>query len=185
MTNLLKNPIFKDEAKARAWLEARVWPNGAICPHCGNSDPEKLTKLDGDAHRAGLYQCNEPECREQFTVTVGTVFERSKIPLTKWLAALFLMTASKKGISTHQIHRMIGVSYKSTWFMTHRLREAMRSGGLGPLGGEGKIVEAGETFLGRKKGFPKRSGYGHKMAVMSPDRTLKRSSVRTSAARAA
>jgi transposase-like protein len=137
MTELLKNPIFKDEAKARKWLEARVWPNGAICPHCGNSAPDKITKLDGDAHRAGLYQCNEPECREQFTVTVGTVFERSKIPLTKWLAALFLMTASKKGISTHQIHRMLGISYKSTWFMTHRLREAMRAGAFGPLGGEG------------------------------------------------
>jgi transposase-like protein len=114
MTNLLKNPIFKDEAKARKWLEARVWPNGPICPHCGNADPDKITKLEGDAHRVGLYQCNEPECREQFTVTVGTVFERSKIPLTKWLAALFLLTASKKGISTHQIHRMLGISYKST-----------------------------------------------------------------------
>jgi transposase-like protein len=147
MTNLLKNPIFKDEAKARAWLEARVWPNGPICAHCGNSDPEKITKLEGKAHRPGLYQCNEPECREQFTVTVGTVFERSKIPLTKWLAALFLITASKKGMSTHQMHRMLGISYKSTWFMTHRLREAMRVGGLEPLGGAGKIVEADETYI--------------------------------------
>ena len=133
MTNLLKNPIFTDETKAREWLEARVWPEGPICPHCGVSN---ATALEGEAHRDGLYQCNEAECREQFTVTVGTVFERSKIPLTKWLAALFMLTSSKKGMSTHQIHRTIGVSYKSTWFMTHRLREAMRTGGFEPLGGE-------------------------------------------------
>jgi transposase-like protein len=150
MANLLKNPIFQDETKAREWLEARVWPNGPHCPHCGNADQEKITKLEGKAHRPGLYQCNEAACREQFTVTVGTVFERSKIPLTKWLAALFLLTSSKKGLSTHQIHRTIGVSYKSTWFMTHRLREAMRQGGLAPLGGEGKIVEADETYFGKQ-----------------------------------
>ncbi len=121
---LLKNPIFNDETAAREWLEARVWPEGPTCPHCGNSDKAKIKALEGKAHRPGLYQC--AECREQFTVTVKTVFERSKIPLTKWLAALFLMTASKKGISAHQVHRMLGVSYKSTWFMMHRLREAMR-----------------------------------------------------------
>lgn len=145
MTDLLKNPIFKDETKAREWLEARVWPKGPICPHCGATDKD-VTKLDGDKHRPGLYQCNQ--CREQFTVTVKTVFERSKIPLTKWLAALFLMTASKKGVSAHQVHRMLGVSYKSTWFMMHRLREAMRSGGLEPLGGTGKVVEVDETYFG-------------------------------------
>jgi len=145
--NLLDNPIFTDETAAREWLEARVWPNGATCPHCGNADAEKIKKLEGKAHRAGLYQC--AECREQFTVTVKTVFERSKIPLTKWLAALFLMTASKKGVSAHQVHRMLGVSYKSTWFMMHRLREAMRTGGLEPLGGKGKVVEADETYFGR------------------------------------
>lgn len=149
MTNLLKNPIFSDETKAREWLEARVWPQGPVCAHCGNADGSKITALNGKAHRPGVYQCNEPQCREQFTVTVGTVFERSKIPLTKWLAALFMLTASKKGMSTHQIHRTIGVSYKSTWFMTHRLREAMRTGSLGPLGGEGKIVEVDETYHGR------------------------------------
>src|SRR5262249_23584979 len=126
-----------------------VWAAGICCPHCGNADTDKITKLEGEAHRAGVYQCNEKECRQQFTVTVGTVFERSKIPLTKWLAALFLMTASKKGVSAHQMHRMLGVSYKSTWFMMHRLREAMRSGGLEPLGGEGKIVEADETYYGK------------------------------------
>ncbi len=158
-TDLLKNPIFKDETQAREWLEARVWPEGPTCPHCGNADKDKVTALQGKAHRPGLYQC--AECREQFTVTVKTVFERSKIPLTKWLAALFLMTASKKGVSAHQVHRMLGVSYKSTWFMMHRLREAMRSGGLEPLGGRGKVVEADETYFGRAETMhvsPKRKG---------------------------
>jgi transposase-like protein len=146
MTDLLKNPIFNDETAAREWLEARVWPEGPNCPHCGATD-EGVTKLEGKAHRPGLYQC--AECREQFTVTVKTVFERSKIPLTKWLAALFLMIASKKGVSAHQVHRMLGISYKSTWFMMHRLREAMRSGGLEPLGGQGKVIEADETYFGK------------------------------------
>ncbi len=147
MSANLQNPIFQNETAAREWLERRVWPGGPTCPHCGNADQGKIRALGGKAHRAGLYQC--AECREQFTVTVKTVFERSKIPLTKWLAALFLMTASKKGISAHQVHRMLGVSYKSTWFMMHRLREAMRSGGLEPLGGRGKVVEADETYFGR------------------------------------
>lgn len=147
MTDLLKNPIFTDETAAREWLEARVWPQGPVCPHCGNVDQAKIRGLHGKAHRPGLYQC--AECREQFTVTVKTVFERSKIPLTKWLAALFLMTASKKGVSAHQVHRMLGISYKSTWFMMHRLREAMRTGGLEPLGGAGKVVEADETYFGK------------------------------------
>src|SRR4051812_19048419 len=161
MTDLLKNPIFNDETKAREWLEARLWPEGPICPHCGNADQERITSLQGKAHRPGVYQCNEQECREQFTVTVKTVFERSKIPLTKWLAALFLMTASKKGISAHQVHRMLGVSYKSTWFMMHRLREAMRQGGLETLGTGGKFVEADETYFGQVETFqpsPKRKG---------------------------
>ena len=127
---------------------------------------DQSTALKGRAHRAGLYQCND--CREQFTVTVGTVFERSKIPLTKWLAALFLLVSSKKGISSHQIHRMFGVSYKSTWFITHRIREAMRLGTLPPLGGEGKIVEVDETFIGRQEGFPKqKAGFAHKNVVLT------------------
>jgi transposase-like protein len=167
MSANLQNPIFTDEAKAREWLEARIWPNGTVCPHCGNADKARITAMHGKVHRAGLYQCNEPECREQFTVTVGTVFERSKIPLTKWLAALFLLCCSKKGMSTHQMHRMLGISYKSTWFMTHRLREAMRSGDLAPMGGAGSIVEADETFIGRKEGSIKRRGHGHKNAVLS------------------
>jgi transposase-like protein len=155
LDNLLKNPIFSDETKAREWLESRVWPEGPICPHCGNSDPEKITKLEGAAHRPGVYQCNEPECRQQFTVTVGTVFERSHVPLTKWLAALFLLTASKKGISAHQIHRTLKVSYKTAWFMMHRLREAMRPAEFTPMGGIGKVVEIDETGHGRIAGAPK------------------------------
>ncbi len=115
---ILQNPIFTDNDKAREWLEARVWASGRSCPHCGTVDHSTLLK--GKAHRAGVYQCLD--CREQFTVTVGTVFERSKIPLSKWLAALFLLTASKKGVSAHQIHRSLGISYKSSWFMMHRLR---------------------------------------------------------------
>lgn len=146
MTANLQNPIFTDETKAREWLEARVWPKGPVCPHCGSTGDD-VTALQGKAHRPGVYQCNG--CREQFTVTVKTVFERSKIPLSKWLAALFLLTASKKGVSAHQIHRSLGISYKSSWFMMHRLREAMRSGGLlPPLGGEGKTIEADETYFG-------------------------------------
>jgi transposase-like protein len=169
MTDLLKNPIFLDETAAREWLESRVWANGRVCPHCGNADQDKITKLKGKAHRPGVYQCNEPACRLQFTVTVNTVFERSKIPLTKWLAALFLMTASKKGISAHQVHRMLGISYKSTWFLMHRLREAMRVGGLLPPMGElGGVVEVDETFIGRMQGVAKkRAGASHKNTVLS------------------
>jgi transposase-like protein len=144
--NNLANPIFADEAKARAWLETQVWPDGPVCPHCG---VQEFTRLEGEAHRAGLYQCNA--CRKQFTVTVGTLFERSKIPLTKWLMATYLLAASKKGMSANQLHRMLGVSYKSTWFMMHRIREAMREGKLpGGIGGANKVVEADETYVGGK-----------------------------------
>lgn len=175
MSAVLQSPIFLDETKAREWLQDRVWPHGPTCPHCGNVDQTKVRALKGKAHRPGLYQCNA--CREQFTVTVGTVFERSKIPLTKWLTALFLLVSSKKGISTHQMHRMLGVSYKSTWFMMHRLREAMRDGALAPFGGAGGIVEVDETFIGvdrtvKPKGEKKGRGYAHKHKVLSlVDRT--------------
>lgn len=166
MSAILQNPIFQDETKAREWLEARVWPNGPVCPHCGNADPSRVRKLEGAKHRPGVYQCNE--CREQFTVTVKTVFERSKIPLTKWLAALFLLVSSKKGISAHQIHRMLGITYKTAWFMMHRLREAMRSGELSPLGGEGLTVEVDETYIGRLADVPKqKSGGAHKNIVLT------------------
>ena len=164
MTANLQNPIFTDETKAREWLEARVWPQGPICPHCGVTS-EHVTKLEGSKHRPGLYQCNE--CREQFTVTVGTVFERSKLPLTKWLAALFLLTASKKGVSAHQIHRSLAISYKSAWFMMHRLREALRVGGLAPMGGAGKTVEVDETYIGKQQGHAKGRGGAHKNIVLT------------------
>jgi transposase-like protein len=161
------NPIYTDADAARRHLEAQRWPNGPVCPHCGNVEPTKIKELKGKAHRPGLYQC--AECREQFTVTVGSVFERSKIPLNKWLFAVELLTASKKGISAHQIHRMIGVTYKTAWFMCHRIREAMADapGSVPPLGGSGKVVEADETYFGKQadpQPSPQRKGrpYIHK-----------------------
>ncbi len=141
----LQNPVFHDETKAREWLEAQIWPDGPVCPHCGSWEP---TALNGKAHRPGLYQCND--CRQQFTVTVGTLFERSKIPLSKWLMATYLLSASKKGMSTRQLSRMLGVSVKSSWFMMHRIREAMRESKPGALGGSNKVVEADETWMGGK-----------------------------------
>jgi transposase-like protein len=118
----LSKPQFHDEAAAREWLEARVWAKGRVCPRCGTVDQSTL--MQGKSHRPGLYQCNA--CREPFTVTVGTLYERSHIPLNKWLAATHLMMASKKGMSALQISRMLGISYKSSWFMCHRIRESLR-----------------------------------------------------------
>jgi transposase-like protein len=163
MSAVLQNPIFTDDDKAREWLERRIWATGRLCPHCGVISYSTLLK--GQKHRPGVYQCLA--CRGQFTVTVGTVFERSKIPLSKWLAALFLMVASKKGVSAHQVHRMLGISYKSTWFMMHRLREAMRQGDLAPMGGAGSIVEIDETFIDRKPDMPIRRGTNHKHVVLT------------------
>jgi len=142
-------PIFTDPDKAREYLENQRWPDGPICPHCGNIDPATITGLKGKAHRPGVYQCNA--CRDQFTVTVGTVFERSKIALNVWLYATYLLCSSKKGMSSHQLHRMLGVTYKTAWFMTHRIREAMTDPAMGPLGGEGKVIEVDETYHGRKE----------------------------------
>jgi transposase-like protein len=161
----LQDPRFTDETAAREALEAVVWPNGPTCPHCGNADANMIAKLETKSVRPGLHYCNE--CAKQFTATVGTVFERSKIPLTKWWLAMHLIGSSKKGISSHQLHRMLGISYKSTWFMMHRIREAMRIGGLAPMGGAGSVVEADETFIGRKENSTKRRGHGHKNAVLS------------------
>jgi transposase-like protein len=138
-------PRFTDPVAARKHLEALRWPDGPECPHCGLI---KATAVSGG--REGLYQCNASGCRLQFTVTVGTVFESSKIPLNKWLLCNHLMVSSKKGISAHQIHRMLGVTYKTAWFMCHRIREAMKPSNPEPLGGEGVTVEADETFVGGK-----------------------------------
>ncbi len=140
------NPIFHDETKAREWLEARLWPQGPICPKCGTVDEATLMK--GKTTRPGLYQCNA--CREPFTVTVGTLYERSHVPLHKWLGATHLMMASKKGMSALQISRMIGVTYKTAWFLCHRIRESLRETSPDPLGGPGVIVEADETYVGGK-----------------------------------
>ena len=144
----LQNPIFHNEDEARKALEAVRWPDGPFCPHCGNSDPEKIAKGQGRAHRPGLYYC--AACNGQFTVTIGTVMERSKIPLSKWLFAMHLMGASKKGMSALQLSRMLGVTYKTAWFLCHRIREAMTPSERGPVGGENKVVEADETFIGGK-----------------------------------
>jgi len=147
----LTNPIYSDADKAREHLEAIHWPDGPICPHCGNCDQKRIKKLQGKSTRPGVFKCNE--CRKPFSVTVGTVFERSKISLNKWVLATHLMAASKKGMSAHQLHRMLGVTYKTAWFMAHRIREAMAPSpkDKGPLGGEGKTVEADTTYVGGKE----------------------------------
>lgn len=149
----LTDPRFQDADKAREYLEAQRWPNGPVCPHC-EAGQDKVTavvaKKEGAKTRPGLYQCNA--CRQQFTVTVGTVFERSHVPLNKWLLATYLLSASKKGMSAHQLHRTLGVAYKTAWFMAHRIREAMTEENPGPLGGEGQIVEADETYIGKAPG---------------------------------
>jgi transposase-like protein len=144
---LLEKPIFHDETAAREWLEARSWGEGRVCPHCGVLDQSTL--MQGKSHRAGLYQCNA--CRKPFTVTVGTLYERSKIPLHKWLAATQLLVSSKKGMSTLLIGRLLGISPKSSWYMMHRIRESLRGTDLEPMGGEGKVIEADESYVGGKK----------------------------------
>lgn len=142
----LTNPIFFDADKAREHLEAVNWPNGPFCPHC--RERKNVHRLAGKSHRAGLVQCNA--CRKNFTVTVGTVFEHSKIALNKWLLATHLLASSKKGISARQLHRTLGITYKSAWFMMYRIHEAMKQND-GPLGGPGKVVEADESFVGGAK----------------------------------
>jgi len=159
--NALTQAHFHNEAAAIGRLEAIVWPEGPICPHCGGID--RITPVKGG--RIGLRRCGD--CKKQFTCKVGTVFEDSKVPVHKWFQAAHLLASSKKGISSHQLHRTLGVTYKTAWFMSHRLREAMRVDSKGQLGGPGKIVEADETFFVNKKGAPIRTGYAHKMAIMS------------------
>lgn len=159
--SVLSEPFFHDEAAAFAHVEATVWPNGPVCPHCASTE----APYDLKATRVGLRKCRS--CRKQFTVRVGTVFESSHVPLHKWLQAVYLMCASKKGVSAHQLHRILEVTYKTAWFMAHRIREAMRSGELAPMGGAGGIVEVDETFIGREPGKPKKRAYHHKMKVLT------------------
>lgn len=142
----LTNPIYSDANKAREHLESLHWPNGPVCPRCGETT--RVKRLEGKSTRPGVVMCNP--CRKPFTVTVGTVFEDSKIPLNKWLLGFRLMAGSKKGISAHQLHRSLGITYKSAWFMAHRIREAMNIEPEGPLGGPNTVVEADETYVGGK-----------------------------------
>jgi transposase-like protein len=137
---------FHSEEAARKYLEETRWPHGPVCPHCGEIGRAYETK------KAGVYRCASKECRKDFSVTVGTLFERSHIPLHKWLMATHLLMAGKKGVSAHQLHRMLGVTYKTAWFMAHRIREALcEPAGAKPLGGKNKVVEADETYVGGKE----------------------------------
>ena len=161
---ILHDPVFHDEDAAYRHVESILWPDGPICPKCGSLD--NAYEMKGKRARPGLRRCRD--CKKDFTVKIGTIFEDSHVKMYQWLQAVYLMCASKKGFSAHQLHRMLGVTYKTAWFMAHRIREAMRSGSFrAPLGGEGKKVEADETFIGRKKGAEVKRGTAHKMAVLS------------------
>ncbi len=160
--SVLNRPYFSCEEAAFAHVESIVWAQGVTCPHCGSMS-EKHYNLAKT--RIGLRKC--ADCRKQFTVRVGTVFESSHVPLHKWLQAVYLMCASKKGVSSHQLHRVLEVTYKTAWFMAHRIREAMRSGDLSPMGGGGGFVEVDETFIGREPGKPVKRAYHHKMKVLT------------------
>jgi transposase-like protein len=154
----LTDKLYSDESLAREYLEGIRWPNGPVCPHCG--EVENVHRLEGGAHRAGLLYCRS--CRGQFSVTVGTCFERSHVPLTKWVLATHLLCSSKKGMSSHQLSRMLDVTYKTAWFMSHRIREGMINPNAGPIGGTNKAVEVDETYVGgkaknRKSHVPKKT----------------------------
>ena len=149
MDAIFSASYFQNDDAARAFLESILWPDGPVCPHCGVINHAFKTK------RPGVFRCAEKACRKDFTVTMKTVMERSHIALHKWLQGFHLMTSSKKGYSAHQLHRTLGITYRSAWFMWHRVREAMRAGGLAPMGGEGQTVRltkhtsAGNPALGR------------------------------------
>src|SRR5580692_6826454 len=146
MSSYLSAPHFHDEAAAFAFVEARIWPKGPVCPKCGAM--ERIGLLKGKSTRLGVYKCYD--CRKPFTVRVGTIFEDSHIPLKLWLQAIFLIASSKKGISSNQLHRILGVTLKSAWFLSHRIRFAMDQQ-IGKLGEDGGIVEADEAFIGRNR----------------------------------
>jgi len=147
---------FHDEEAAFAYLEAKIWPNGPVCPKCGET--ARVSKMRGKSTRVGVYKCYA--CRKPFRATVGTVFEASHIPVRLWLQAIHLMASSKKGVSSNRLHRVLGVTFKTAWFMSHRIREAMHVIGMETMGGEGKVVEVDETFIGRLDGMPKQPHSG-------------------------
>jgi transposase-like protein len=153
--SVLDAKAIHDEAAAYVWVEARLWPSGPVCPHCGGVD--RIGKMKGKSTRIGAYKCYQ--CRKPFTVKVGTVFEDSHVPMHHWLQAIYLMCSSKKGISSNQLHRTLGVTLKTAWFMSHRLREAMRTVGAEPMGGKGEIVEIDETIFGKQDGAPKNASF--------------------------
>ena len=154
---------FTDETAAIAHLEASRWPDGVNCPHCGSIN---IRRMEGKT-QAGYFQCND--CRDKFTCRTGTVMERSHIPVHKWLLAIHLLTASKKGMSAHQLHRMLGITYKSAWFLCHRIREAMRDGNPAPMGNNGGPVQADETYYGNtsKRAKHYRKGHSQKSGVVA------------------
>ena len=156
MTSVLEAPHFHDEAAAYEYVEALLWPTGPVCPHCGNCDSAKIGKLNGKTTRPGLRKCYE--CRKPFTVKMGSIFEDSHAALRLWLQAMYLMCSSKKGISTRQLQRTLGVGMKTAWHMGHRIRLAMAPAANGPIGGEGKTVEADETFLSKSPKTRKAAG---------------------------
>jgi transposase-like protein len=167
-TSVLCAKHFHDEEAAYTWVEKCVWPRGPICPHC--SCFERIGKLKGKSTRIGTYKCYD--CRSPFSVKVGTIFEDSHIPLHVWLQAMFLLSSGKKGISSNQLHRTLGITLKSAWYLSHRIREAMRQGGLSPAGGKGGIVEVDETFIGndrtiKPKGEKRGRGYAHKHKLLA------------------
>ena len=164
--SVLSDLHFHNEDAAYKWVESHVWPDGPICPKCGEN--HRVSKMGGKSTRIGTYKCYG--CRKPFTVKVGTIFEDSHMPLHKWLQAFHLLASSKKGISANQLHRTLKVTLRTAWFMGHRIREAMRTGGLEPMGGAGSsgVVEVDETFIGKKKDqAPRKGGYAHKNAVLS------------------
>ena len=165
MADVLSHKRFHDEQAAYDWVEAHLWPTGAVCPKC-KATGERVTKLQGKSTRIGTYKCKD--CRKPFTVKVGTIFEDSHIPMRIWLQAIALMCASKKGISANQLHRMSGLTLKSAWFMAHRIREAMRSGSFAsPMGGSGGVVEIDETYIGQREDVEMTRGPAHKNIVLS------------------
>lgn len=164
MSSILSKPYFHNEEAAYEFVESKLWPNGATCPRCGTT--ERVSKMQGKSTRIGTYKCYE--CRKPFTVKVGTIFESSHIPMRLWLQAIYLISSSKKGISSNQLHRTLGITLKSAWFMTHRIREAMKDTSGDLLGGGGSTVEVDETFIGnKKKKGTKGRGYAHKEKVLS------------------